>query len=99
MPDGTEPIDKDELVYRRVTASTGYYVAGRKPPLSAGAFKPLTNDVDGISLTRKNYTATPADVAAGGYLGKTYYVIEMRAGDLEGLGLTIQPDPQPGEMG
>jgi hypothetical protein len=99
MPDGTEPIDKDEFVYRRVHEGTGYFDASRTPQLSASAFKPLNNDRDGISVTRKNYVRGPADVAATGYFGKRYFVIELRAGDLQAIGLTIRPDPQPGEMG
>jgi len=99
MPDATEPIDKNELVYRRITVSSNYFKATRTPPLSASAFKPVSRDTDGISLTRKNYVSSPKDAAAGGFLGKDYYVIEMRAGDIESIGVTIKPDPKPGNIG
>lgn len=98
MPDGTEPVDQNERIYRRVHAGTGYYKPDK--PLSPKAFKPLSQDTDGISVTRARYVNAPQDAAALGTVGKSYYVLEQRAGDLMGVGLTIKPSPQaPDDVG
>jgi hypothetical protein len=99
MLDGSEPIDADELIYRRVMATSGYFDPHRKPSLSDKAFKPLRRDEDGISVTRAKYVDGPQAAAEAGYEGKDYYVIEMRAGDLQAIGLDILPNPLPGNPG
>jgi hypothetical protein len=100
MPDGTEPIDPDEIVYRRVVDRSGFYKSDRQPPLSDSAFKPAPRDTDGISFTRAKYvSADPILAAAGGYQGKNYFVIEMRADDLMSLGVTFKPRPLPDDPG
>jgi len=98
MPDGNEPIDRNELVYRRVCENTNFFKPGRAPPLSSRAFSPTTHDSDGISLIRAAYS-NPEDAASGGYQGRSYYVIELRVSDVLSLGLTIRPDPLADEMG
>ena len=87
MPDGTEPVEDTELLYRRV--SKVYYESG----LSPEAFRPTDQDVDGISLSREKYHSL--EEAARGRPGKTYYVAVFRAGDLREAGIEIAPDPQP----
>ena len=93
MPDGSEPVDPNEKVYRRVFHT--YYKPQKLPPLTESAFKPTASDTDGISLTRAAITPDPRAVAEGGTLGNTYYVAEMRAGDLMAAdgGVTFKPDP------
>jgi hypothetical protein len=91
MEDGNEPIDKHELIYRRVT--NGYFDPNRSVPLSDKAFKPMSQDTDGISVTRARYGATPQVVGLSGYVGNKYYVIEIIAGDIEGIGAEIAPRP------
>jgi len=99
MLDGHEPVDPNEMVYRRVAVKTGYYKLGRLPPISQKAFNPIDgNDDDGISLFRAKYGG-PEDVAAGGRAGTDYFVIEMRAGDLFGVGMILEADPRPGIPG
>jgi hypothetical protein len=98
MPDGTEPVDQNERIYRRVHAGTGYYKPNK--PLSPKAFKPLSQDTDGVSVTRAGYVSGPQEAAALGTAGKSYYVLEQRAGDLMASGLTIQPSPiAPDDLG
>ena len=50
MVDGTEPIDPDERICRRVFEKSGYFKADRNPPLSQSAFNPTDRDTDGISV-------------------------------------------------
>ena len=95
MPDGTEPVDEDEPIYRRVPAKSGYYKPGPTPRLSPKAYKPLSMDTDGLSLTRARLVTGPAEAGAMGYQGKDYYVLELLASDIQSCGLTIQPNPQP----
>ena len=99
MPDGTEPIDPNEIIYRRVFHD--YYNPKKNPPyLSPKAFNPIdSNDNDGISVTRAAYSATPQDVGSAGRINKKYYVIEMLAGDLESIGLFVKPNPIGGNIG
>lgn len=96
MLDGTEQVEKDELIYRRVLDKTGFYKPDRPHPLSPKAFRPVPRDIDGISVTRANYVGRdPLAAAALGEAGRNYYIIEIRAGDLEAIGLTVQPSPIP----
>jgi hypothetical protein len=95
MPDGTEPIDPDERIYRRVVDKSNFYNATRDPPLSQKAFNPTKDDKDGISVTRASYVSGPEEAASRGFHGKRYYIIEMRAGDLQGEGLILKPDLTP----
>ena len=91
--DGKEPIEDDELLYRRVP--TVHYSSG----LSPEAFAPhKTNDTDGLSLTRAKYNSL--DDAAKGRPGKEYYVAVFRASDLRDIvNVQIEPDPQPHDSG
>src|SRR5688572_17465779 len=96
MADGTEAIDPNEIVYRRILSKGNHYKPGRVPPLSQKAFSPRDIDADGISLIRGAYVQSPQDAAALGLAGYDYWIIEMRAGDLVNAGMPIAPDPQPG---
>lgn len=96
MPDGTEPVDREEMIYRRVLDRSNYFNAARSRPLSPKAFKPMQQDTDGISVTRAKYVQNdPAAGAALGDAGKSYYVIELRAGDLADASLPVSPSPLP----
>jgi hypothetical protein len=97
MGDGTEPLDPNERVYRRVIAGR-HYKPGRKPePLSPRAFAARPVDDIGISFVRAKYVSGPEEAAALGATGYDYDVIEMRAGDLAREGIKIVPDPIAGE--
>lgn len=87
-----EPLGEEELVYRRVPL---VYV--ENGILSHRAFRPTTNDCDGISLVRAAYTSPEA--AARGMTMKPCFLAKMRVRDIRRLGLTVVPDPthdQPG---
>ena len=96
MDDGTEPIADDELLYRRIPMSTGWYRpdAGVDPQ----AFAPhAKNDITGLSVSRAKYKSIEA--AAKGQPGKSYYVAILQAGDLRQRGIQVVPRPLPEDAG
>ncbi|HZL37371.1 MAG TPA: hypothetical protein VFC78_18780 [Tepidisphaeraceae bacterium] len=95
MLDGSEPIDPNEIVYRRVPAGT-IYKPNREPPLSQKAFSPRDVDKDGVSIMRGSYVSGPEEAAAEGLAGMQFHVIAFRAGDLIAEGMMLKPDPIPG---
>ncbi len=54
MPDldGTEPIADDELLYRRIPVSTGWFDPSLAIFPSPLAFRPRDDDLTGLSLVR-----------------------------------------------
>ncbi len=96
--DGTEPIDKDELVYRRILV---HHYDKTHDHLSPQGFYPRSSETTGISLIRSNYLDEPRpETAAGlGQEGKSYWIIEMTAGSLESAGLSLKPEPSTGCLG
>lgn len=93
-PDGTEPIGDDELLYRRVPESTGWW-DGRQ--LDRVAFNPRKHDTTGLSVSRAKYTTI--EQAARGQQGKRYFIAVLRAGDLRSHGISVHPAPLPGDPG
>lgn len=95
---GSEPIEDDEILYRRVPANpkVNWYNPETKK-LSSNAFNPREDDAHGISLSRAKYTKI--EHAARGQPGKSYYVTKFRAGDLRKNGMVLDPDPLPDEWG
>lgn len=88
--DGTEPIEDDEIVYRRISVGSLWYDPVLQD-ISLNAFKPRREEESGISLMRAKYL-NPERTAAGGP-GKAYYIVEIRAGDLRHHHIGIEPDP------
>jgi hypothetical protein len=89
--DGTEPVTRDELLYRRIPVSKGWY--DERNGVSPEAFDPRKNEVGGISLFRSKYK-TVQEVAKGPSK-RGYYVAVLRAGDLIKEGIQIAPRPDP----
>lgn len=89
--DGTEPVTRDELLYRRIPASKGWY--DDRNGVSPEAFDPRDNETGGISLFRKKYKTIQE--AAKGPSKRGYYVAVLRAGDLIKEGIEIVPRPDP----
>ncbi|MCE9529528.1 MAG: hypothetical protein K8T89_00075 [Planctomycetes bacterium] len=97
MDDGNEPIADDELLYRRVPVSTGWYNP-ETAELKSEAFAPhKINDATGLSVSRAKYKS--AVEAARGQPGKMYFVAVVRTGDLRVLGIAVEPRPLPGDPG
>ena len=96
MADGSEPIAEDELLYRRIPASTGWYSPDTE--LKPEAFAPhKTEDTSGLSIARAKYKS--AEEAARGRPGKSYYVAVFRASELQAKGIVIEPRPLDNDPG
>jgi hypothetical protein len=91
---GSEPVEEDEILYRRIPVSTGWYSASG---LSPEAFDPRPDEVSGISLYRAKYKQL--EEAAKGRSKKGYYVAVFRAGDLFAQGIQVSPRPSPNDAG
>ena len=96
-PPGTDAVGDEEILYRRVPSSTGWYDPRRTPPLEPEAFRPTKHDLTGISVTRAKYVTS--EQSAQGRPGKSYYVALLRAGDIREAGMAIVPKPVPGNIG
>ncbi len=90
---GSEPVQDDEILYRRTPATTNWYDPSRTPPLEPEAFRPNRNDDTGISLSRAKYKT--AEQAAVGRAGNQYYVAVLRAGDIWAAGMEVAARPLP----
>lgn len=95
--DGTEPIADDEILYRRIPKSMGWYDPDKSPSVSPLAFNPSKRDEAGISIYRDKFKSV--EEAAQGWPGKTYFVAVLRAGDLKKRGIEVSPDPQENDPG
>lgn len=93
--DGTEPVGLDEVVYRRIPVSTGWY--SPSTGLSPRAFRPRVDDVDGLSLTRSKYAS--AEDAARGSGTSGYYIAVLPVARLVLAGLSVVPRPLPENKG
>jgi hypothetical protein len=95
---GSEPIDDDELLYRRIPVSSDFYDPQSGQQVSPLAYRPRAHDKTGLSLIRAKYCSSIEEAAQGP--GKNgYFVSVLRAGDLRAAGILITPDPQPGVPG
>ena len=96
-PPDVAPISDDEILYRRIPASTGWYDPSRTPVLEPEAFRPNRNDNTGISLSRRKYSTV--EQAARGQPGKSYYVALLRAAEICAAGMDVVPKPLPDDPG
>jgi len=92
--DGTEPVADDELLYRRIPVSKGWYT---QSGLSPEAFDPRQDETSGISVHRDKYKSIKE--AAKGKSKKGYYVAVLRASDLRKHGIQVVPRPGPDDPG
>ena len=94
MNDEVAPVTDDELLYRRIPASTGWYDE-RTGYLSPQAFGPhKERDQTGLSVSRARFRGSERDEALRGRPGKTYYVAVLRAGELRRCGIEVEARPQ-----
>jgi hypothetical protein len=96
--DGTEPIADDELLYRRIPVSQGWYDAAIDPKPLLQAFRARLDDVTGLSVVRGEPYNT-VEKAAQGSSKSGYFVVVLRAGDLRAHGIDIVPRPVEGIAG
>jgi hypothetical protein len=98
MVEGNDPIDDEELLYRRIPVSQNWYDPASTLPPSPKAFKPhRTNDASGLSLYRARFK-TAQEVAANDREAR-FYVAVLKAGDLRRRGVEVLPRPLPGDPG
>jgi hypothetical protein len=93
-----ETIGDDEYIYRRIPVSAGWYDPAKAPVPSPEAFRPLKQDVSGLSAVRARFVKTIED-AAKGPSRKGYYVAVLRAGDLRQKGIEVVSRPEEGNPG
>ncbi len=91
---GTDRVADDELLYRRIPVSTGWYTQGE---LSPEAFNPREDEITGISVYRDKYKSIQE--AARGKSKQGYYVAVLRAGDLRKNGLEVVSRPRQNDPG
>ena len=92
--DETDPVDDEELLFRRIPASMRWYTEGE---LSPEAFDPRTNETTGISFYRAKFKSLQQ--AAKGKSKGGYYVAVLRAGDLRNHGIRVVPRTALGDPG
>src|SRR5436309_2142592 len=90
-PERGEPIDDQEILYRRIPAALNLYDPHSEPHLLPDAFRPNENDTTGLSVYRAKYRTL--EEAARGREGKQYYVAVLRTGDLRAAGIEVVPRP------
>lgn len=90
----SEPIVDDELLYRRVPVSKGWYDANG---LSPEAFDPRIDEVSGISVYRARFVSV--EEVAQGKSKKGYWVAVLRTGDLRHHAMDVVPRPEPDDPG
>src|SRR5262245_39983879 len=93
MRAGFEPIDDDEILYRRVRFL--HFDRNVRSTPDPEAMRPIEEDSDGLSLRRARYWTVQQ--IAEGRPGKKYYVAHLRARDVRSLelgeaSLTLKPD-------
>lgn len=93
--DGTEPIDDDEMIFRRVPVSMGWY--SPETGCSPQAFAPRRDDDTGICFVRQKYST--AEEAGRGSSKKGYWIIPLNAGKLRKRGIEVVPRPVVGSPG
>lgn len=94
--DGTERLDDDELIYRRVLVSHDLFNS-ETGKLSPEAFRPFKYDETGISVDRAKYRTVRE--AAEGRNPQGYFVAVLRVGDIRRAGLEVVPRPMAGNPG
>lgn len=92
--DGTEPVEKNELLFRRIPVSMGWC---DENGVSPEAFDPRPDDTSGISLYREKYKSLQE--VARGKSRKGYFVGVLLAGDLTDRGLVAVPRPEEDDRG
>lgn len=92
--DEHQPVDESEFVYRRIPRN--FYQASLPIPIQRVAFCPNQNDTTGLSVFRAAFVQ-PADTLANIDASKRndYYVAKLAVQDLQRLGLTVAPEPDP----
>jgi len=98
-PDGREPIEDDEIVFRRVPNNIDWYNPESQRPVAWVTFRPNPKDTDGISVWRAKYKSPEEVAAIHARLGRQYWVLALKTSQLRNAGITIAPTPDLGGPG
>ncbi len=92
--DENQPVDQTEFVYRRIPRI--YFQAGVPVLFRITAFRPTSQDSTGLSVYRAGFLQ-PVDILADLQTSKQndYFVVRLAVQDLQWLGLTVVPEPDP----
>src|SRR5947209_4144536 len=93
MSPGPTRLGGEESVLRRIHKNQ--VDPGPPPAVGFTGFRPTPEDVAGLSVYRASLVSA-AEVAAGGRKPGEYYVVRLPVSALNGLGLTVVADEQPG---
>jgi hypothetical protein len=96
--DGSEPIADDEMLYRRIPVSPGWYNPAIDSKPLFQAFRPRPDDLTGLSVLGGGPYNT-VEQAAQGSSKSGYYVLILRAGDLRAHGIDVVPRPIEDHLG
>lgn len=92
--DEHQPVDQNEFVYRRIPRA---FFQPTPPVLFLiAAFRPTANDTTGLSVFRAGFLR-PEDTRANVDPARRndYYVVSLAVAELQALGLTVVPEPDP----
>lgn len=95
--DGTEPVEDEERLYRRVPIHPQYFDHAVDAHPTPFAFRPRQEDSTGLSVYRAKYKSMN-EVAANSR-GKRYFIAVMVVGALRARGIEVEPRPLPQDPG
>ena len=92
MADESDPVEAGELVMRRILNKSEFVNLELELPVNRLAFRPTSDDTDGISLYRSAFT-TAATIANSGSNPLGYFVAEIATENVRDEGLSVVQDP------
>ena len=97
--DDSVPVDPGEFVLRRIHMN--HYFPTQNPPITVEAFRPSSEDDNGLSVYREGFNPDPQQVLQYVEAAKRdrYYVVRIAVRDILAMGLTVVADHVPGEPG
>ena len=99
MCDSESPVDLEKYVLRRLSVAPNTFNADSNPRIQPGAFRPSSQDQDGLSVFRAS-TITPEElVGRARSASAQYYVVRLQINRLKDLGFELVEDPQDGLPG
>lgn len=92
MSQESEAFSPDEFIVRRMHKN--HYDAAQPAPVTTVALRPTPQDTTGLSVSRQKYTTAEALAASGRRPGESY-TVRLGVAELQRLGLSVMPDPDP----
>lgn len=88
----TDLVTNSEDILRRIVNGKETFNLNNNPPITRGNFSPTKNDIDGLSVSRSEFSS-PELIALTGTNSKGYYVSSLGVTNISNLGLSVMPDP------